>query len=407
LIAGARAADKPLLAVGLGRSYGDTALNSEGVIIDTSGLTRIRAFDPAAGVLRADPGLSLSAIADFAIPRGWFPPVLPGTQHVTVAGAIANDVHGKNHHSAGSFGHHVLRLCLLRTDGMLEVLDRTDPTGRFAATIGGLGLTGVIAWADLQLAPLIGTRFAYEQIPFGNLNAYFDLAAESAETHLHTVAWVDCAAGGPSLGRGIFSRANPLRVAARSRPNASLRIPFDGKPGLLSAGRLKRFNALYFGLKVAQRRRLTADYKAFLFPLDRLRDWNRLYGADGFYQYQCAVPHGCARDSFAEILQAIAKAGDGSFLAVLKTFGRHQPLGCLSFPRPGVTLALDFPNRGAETLQLLNRLDRIVDDAGGWLYPAKDGRMDAAMFERSFPAHVQFRAHVDPGISSDFWRRVS
>ena len=204
-----------LLARGLGRSYGDSALNPDGAVIAMEGVDRIHAFDPATGVLRADAGLSLDAVIRLALPHGWFPAVAPGTRFVSLGGAIANDVHGKNHHRAGTFGRHVRRLALLRTDGSLQELTPDDPSGLFAATIGGLGLTGVIAWAEIQLAPTPSAYLDVEDIGFGGLDEFFALAAESDATHEHTVAWVDCAAGGRARSVGASS-PGPIRRTTRA-----------------------------------------------------------------------------------------------------------------------------------------------------------------------------------------------
>ena len=231
------------LAVGLSRSYGDSGLNPGGAVIAMAGLDRIHAFDPATGVLRADAGLSLDALIAFALPRGWFPPVVPGTRFVTLGGAVANDVHGKNHHRAGTFGRHVLRLGLLRSDGQALELAPQDASGLFAATVGGLGLTGLIAWVELQLSPAAGAWLDAEDIAFHGLDDFFALADESEASHAYTVAWVDCLAAGRTLGRGIFSRANPASDPDRSlhRP-PRLAAPLDAPAGLLNPLSLRLFN---------------------------------------------------------------------------------------------------------------------------------------------------------------------
>lgn len=396
------------LAVGLCRSYGDSGLNPNGAAIAMARLDRVQAFDPATGVLRAEAGLSLDALIRLALPHGWFPPVVPGTKFVTLGGAIANDVHGKNHHRAGTFGRHVRRLGLLRTDGSLHEVGPEDETGLFAATVGGLGLTGLIAWAEIQLAPVSGARLDSEDIAFGGLDDFFQLSAESEATHAYTVAWVDCVAGGRALGRGVFSRANPSTDPDRTLHGAPrLSVPGPAPAGLLNPVTLKAFNAVYYAVKALRAARRKVHYDSFFFPLDAIGDWNRLYGRAGFHQYQCVAPQSVARDAAAALLAQIARSGQGSFLAVLKTFGAIPSPGLLSFPMKGVTLALDFPNRGAATLNLLARLDAVVREAGGRLYPAKDGRIDKAMFQAGYPRLPEFTRHVDPGLSSGFWRRVA
>ena len=396
------------LPVGLSRSYGDSGLNPDGALVVMTGLDRIRAFDAEAGVLRADAGLSLDALIRFALPRGWFPPVLPGTRFVTLGGAIANDVHGKNHHRAGTFGRHVRRLGLLRSDGTMQELAPGDGAGLFEATVGGLGLTGVIAWAEIQLSPVAGAWLDSEDVVFHCLDDFFALADESEASHAYTVAWVDCLAAGRALGRGVFSRANPSADPDRKlHEPPRLAAPLDAPAGLLNRFTLRNFNRAYFTLKALRQGRRRAHYGGFFFPLDAIGAWNRIYGRPGFFQYQCVLPPEAARAGAAELLSQITRSGQGSFLAVLKTFGAPPSPGLLSFPMKGATLALDFPNRGQETLDLLARLDDVVREAGGRLYPAKDGRISAAMFAAGYPRLAEFARHVDPHFASGFWRRVA
>lgn len=396
------------LAVGLSRSYGDSGLNPGGAVVAMAGLDRVHAFDTKAGVLRADAGLSLDALIRIALPHGWFPAVVPGTRFVTLGGAIANDVHGKNHHRAGTFGRHVRRLGLLRTDGTAHELGPEDNSGLFAATVGGLGLTGVIAWAEIQLSPVAGAWLDAEDIAFHGLDDFFTLADESEASHAYTVAWVDCVAGGRTLGRGIFSRANPAADPGRRLHGPpKLAAPIDAPAGLLNPLSLRAFNTTYFQLKSARAGKSRAHYDGFFFPLDAVGAWNRIYGKPGFFQYQCALPQAAARDATAELLSQITRSGQGSFLAVLKTFGALPSPGMLSFPMKGATLALDFPNRGDATLALLERLDAVVREAGGRLYPAKDGRISAAMFAAGSPRLAEFAPYVDPKLTSAFWRRVA
>jgi L-gulonolactone oxidase len=397
-----------VLARGLGRSYGDSGLNPDGALISMAKLDRIHAFDPATGILRADAGLSLDALIRLALPAGWFPPVAPGTRFVTLGGAIANDIHGKNHHRAGTFGRHLRRIELLRSNGAAHELTPEDDTGLFAATVGGLGLTGLMSWVEVQLAPITGAYLDVEEIPFGGLDEFFDLAGKSEDTHEHTVAWVDCAAGGASLGRGIFSRANSADDAHHA-PSAGLTVslPFDLPDRALNSVTLRAFNSGYFGLKSRRAGVRRQPYDVFFFPLDAVGGWNRLYGRRGFYQYQCVVPQPAARDAMTELLRQIADSGEGSFLAVLKTFGPLASPGLLSFPMEGTTLALDFKNSGDATLRLLERLDCVVAEAKGRLYPAKDGRISSTMFAAGYPRLADFERWRDPGFSSAYWRRVA
>lgn len=407
VIAEARAQPGPLLGIGLGRSYGDSGLNPDGAVIDMTGVNRLISFDPATRLLKADAGLSFDALLQVIVPRGFFLPVTPGTRFVTLGGAIANDIHGKNHHGAGTIGRWVRRIGLLRSDGAVLDLAPADETGLFAATIGGLGLTGLIAWVELELMPIASAMMDVETIPFGNLDEFFALAAESDAAFDYTVSWIDCLATVPQTGRGLFSRARhsasgPLQ-AGRGGGRA---IPFDLPGFALNRTSIKAFNALYAWNGRRKAGTTQQPYQPFFYPLDAIGHWNRMYGRRGMYQYQSVVPPEAARDATAAMLDAIAAAGEGSFLAVLKTFGDLPSPGLLSFPKPGTTLALDFPNKGASTLNLMARLDDIVRAAGGRLYPAKDGRISRDMFRTGYPDWERFAAHVDPQFSSLFWRRV-
>jgi FAD/FMN-containing dehydrogenase len=387
----------------MGRSYGDVCLNPGGPVLLTRALRRFLSFDEATGVLRCEAGCTLGEVAELTLPHGWFPPVVPGTQFVTVGGAVANDVHGKNHHRAGTFGRHVRALELLRSDGSRTVCGPSSETERFRATVGGLGLTGLIPWVELQLARVPGPWMEVEALPFGDLDGFGALAAESDRTHAYTVAWVDGLARGAALGRGIFFRGNhtegsgPVPV-----PRPRWTVPFDAPDALLSAPLLRAFNALYRRWPRPGTRRISV-WK-FLHPLDAIGAWNRLYGARGLLQHQSVVS---GKEGVRELLAAAAESGQGSFLTVLKTFADLPSPGLLSFPRPGWTLALDFPGRGDTTLQLLERLDAIVRAHGGRVYPAKDARMTAETFRTGYPGWKAFAAHVDPRFSSGFWRRVT
>lgn len=394
---------------GNGRSYGDVCLDDGGTLLDALGLDRFIAFDPAAGVLRCEGGVLLGTILRFCVPRGWFLPVVPGTRFVTVGGAIANDIHGKNHHVAGSFGCHVRAFELLRSDGHRITCTNAENPDWFAATLGGLGLTGLVTWAELQLRRVQDAWFDTETLRFDRLADFFELSAQSARDHEYTVAWVDCTARGTALGRGVFSRGNhaaqPAGVHA-PRP-VRLRMPFTPPFPLINGASLRVFNALHFRRAPKVVRRAFRHYLPWLFPLDHIREWNRMYGPRGFLQYQCVLPPTNAEDGVRELLERIAASGTGSFLAVLKQFGEMPSRGLLSFPRSGTTLALDFANQGQRTFELLDRLDDVVAEAGGAVYPAKDARMSGARFRQYFPAWRQFEAFTDPAFSSGFWRRVS
>ncbi len=394
----------PGIAYGMGRSYGDVCLNPGGTLWQTTALDRFVDFDPASGRLFCEAGVLLRDIQRMAIPRGWMLPVTPGTQMVTVGGAIANDVHGKNHHVMGSFGDHVRRLALLRTDGSVIDCGPGETPEWFAATVGGLGLTGVVTHAELQLRPAAGPWLDTETIAYTSLDEFFQLADSSEAGWEYTVSWIDCLSGGR---RGIFMRANPTEVWPAPAPRKrALTVPFVPPVSLVNRLSLRAMNFGYYHLNRQRLGRAFQHYASFFYPLDNLLEWNRMYGPKGFYQYQSVVPHAGGREAIAAMLEEIARSGDGSFLAVLKTFGNRKAPGMLSFAQPGVTLALDFPNRGARTESLLARLDAIVGAAGGRIYMAKDARMPRAMFEAGYPRHLEFQQYRDHGISSALSRRL-
>jgi FAD/FMN-containing dehydrogenase len=394
------------LAYGNGRSYGDVCLNPGGRLWRTRRLDRFIAFDRTRGILRCEAGLLLDGLLQLTLAQGWFLPVSPGTQFVTVGGAIANDVHGKNHHRAGTFGRHVRSLTLARTDGSVVTCSSTSHGLLFRATIGGLGLTGVILDAELQLRPVQGPWIDVETIAFSGLDAFFDLSSSSEAAYEYTIAWIDCAAHGARSGRGIFLRANhssDRAALARKRPK---RMFFTPPVSLVNRLSLAAFNDGYYNLNRLKQGRSRQHYLSYFYPLDNLLEWNRLYGPRGFFQYQSVVPTRDARAATQAMLDAIARAGTGSFLAVLKVFGGLTSPGLLSFPMQGTTLALDFPNLGDRTHALFDRLDAIVSEAGGRLYPAKDARMPRTLFARGYPALEEFTAYRDPGIDSAMARRL-
>jgi FAD/FMN-containing dehydrogenase len=399
-------AGSPGLAYGNGRSYGDVCLNPGGRLWRTRRMDRFVSFDPTAGVLRCECGALLHEIVKIALAHGWFLPVTPGTQFVTVGGAIANDVHGKNHHKTGTFGCHVRRLSLARTDGSVVVCSRDERVPLFKATIGGLGLTGVILDAELQLKRVPGPWVDVETIAFGDLDEFFELSATSESAYEYTVAWIDCAARGSGLGRGIFLRANHATGHATGGPKRSRRVFFTPPISLVNGLSLQAFNRAYFTIHRLRQGRSLQHYVPYFYPLDNLLEWNRLYGPRGFFQYQSVVPASAARPATRAMLDVIAHSGTGSFLAVLKVFGQIESPGLLSFPMHGTTLALDFPNLGDPTRALFDRLDAIVREAGGRLYPAKDARMPRALFASGYPGLAEFLAHRDPGIDSAMARRL-
>lgn len=402
--------EKTALPYGNGRSYGDVCLNDGGLLLDCRGLDRFIMFDSDQGVLRCESGLLLAEILAFCVPRGWFLPVTPGTQYITVGGAIANDVHGKNHHRAGTFGCHVLSFELLRTDGKRMLCSPQENADWYAATIGGLGLTGVIVWCEIQLKPVHGTVLEQETICFANLDEFLAMSDASDDEFEYTAGWVDSTARAGNIGRGLLTRSNHVDSEPQESPQARRRrlsMPFVSPVALVNTWSIRVFNTLYYRAHSARLNRVRRHYSDLLYPLDHIGNWNRIYGRKGFLQYQCVIPRPDAADALAELLLRISAAGTGSFLSVIKGFGTRVSPGLLSFPRPGATLALDIPNRGAKTLRLFDELDTVTQRAGGTVYAAKDSRMSAESFQAYYPEWQRLVPYIDPLLSSSFWRRVT
>ena len=407
------APDAKRLAYGLGRSYGDSCLLSGGVMIRTRGLNKLIHFDRESGLLRAEAGVTLSEILELVVPEGWFLPTTPGTRFVTLGGAIANDIHGKNHHGAGAIGCHVRKFCLLRSDGSRLECGPTQNQPLFAATIGGLGLTGLVLWAEIQLARTPSAWLNVELIPFTGVKEYMALTEESAHGWENTVAWFDAAARGKNFARGIYIRGNFAadglgdKEPRKVHPPPRLSVPVTLPNCTLNSWSVKAFNTLYFPRVPRSGRKLLQHYEPFFYPLDAMDGWSRIYGKRGFFQYQSVTPEAAGAQPLEEMARAISVSGEASFLAVLKTFGPRISPGLLSFPKAGITLALDFPNRGQSTLRLFDRLDAIVRAAKGRLYPAKDSRMSGEDFRNGYAGLKDFMPQVDPAFCSDFWKRVA
>jgi FAD/FMN-containing dehydrogenase len=407
--------DTPLLPYGCGRSYGDSPLNPDGRLIDCRGLDRFVAFNRETGELTCEAGVQLAEILAVICRPGpdngrWFLPVMPGTRFVTVGGAIANDVHGKNQHRLGTFGCHVLALELVRSDGNRLTCSPHENADMFAATIGGLGLTGLILRATIQMRRVQGLAVEAEDIRFGNLNDFFALVAESDADWEYTAAWIDSFANGRSLGRGIFSRARSAPGRSADPPARTSRVSLAWLPPISLINRLsvRAFNAVYWRkLGLSGRSGHTGSYEKVLFPLDAAGAWNRVYGPNGFYQFQCVVPPADAQDAVAALLRLTAVSGQGSFITGLKVFGDRPSPGLMSFPMAGVSIALDIPNKGFATQRFLAQLEQIATEAGGRLYPAKDATMSMRTFRQGYPRLDEFLTRLDPNFSSAFARRVA
>jgi FAD/FMN-containing dehydrogenase len=396
------------LPVGMGRSYGDSCLLNDGNLVVTTGMNRLISFDPATGLLTAEAGITLAQILDFAVPRGFFLPVTPGTKYVTLGGAIANDIHGKNHHVAGTFGRHITQFELVRSDGSRRLCSPKENEDWFAATIGGLGLTGLISWATLRLRPVVSRMIDYEGIQFHGIDEFLDLTRQSEKVE-YTVSWIDCASTGKNFARGVFMQGDHSRIPSELKPSPDPKLvfPFDAPGFALNHTTVSIFNTLFFNKQMKPRVHALQDYEPFFYPLDKVLHWNRMYGKSGLLQFQYAIPWESAREGTIAILHEVANSGLASFLAVLKAFGDVPSPGLMSFPQPGITLALDFPIKADVTFPLFERLADMTRDFGGRLYPAKDAAMTASQFQTFYPQWEQLARFRDPMLTSSFWERVT
>ena len=396
------------LPVGMGRSYGDVCLLKDGNLLQTTGMNRLIDFNPETGVLTAEAGITLAQILDFSVPRGFFLPVTPRTKYVTLGGAIANDIHGKNHEVAGSFGCHVPCFELVRSDGSRRLCSPAENPDWFAATIGGMGLTGLITWAQLRLKPIVSRMIDYEGIQFHGIDEFLELKKQYQHVE-YTVSWVDCASTGKNFARGIFMLGEHSAVPGELKPSPEPKLvfPFDAPGFALNHTTVSLFNTVFFHKQIRPRVKMLQDYEPFFYPLDKVLHWNRMYGKRGLLQFQYAIPWEHAKEGTIAILQTIAKSGLASFLAVLKAFGDIPSLGMMSFPEAGIMFALDFPIKTGISFPLMERLGDMTMEYGGRLYPAKDAAMTPAQFQTFYPEWERFARYRDPLLTSSFWERVT
>ncbi len=401
----------PLLPFGMGRSYGDVCLNEGGALLRTTRLNQLLAFDRGTGVIRVQAGMTIQDLLSIIVPAGWFIPVSPGTQFVTVGGAIANDVHGKNHHRDGTIGRFLQSFELWRSDGERLECSPGQNDELFTATIGGLGLTGLISQVEIQLRRISSRKVLQRTTRFDSLIEFAELNDEACARSQYTVDWIDAMAPARSRGRGLylegdFARSNGADLH-RTRPSARLKAPMR-VPGLvINRASARAFNAAYWRRQRWRTVARTVDYQRFFYPLDAIANWTRLYGAGGFFQHQSVVPMADGLAVVDALLQRISAYKATAPLAVLKTFGELPSPGLLSFPRQGLTLAVDIANDGETTRRLLRDLDSIVASADGRVYPAKDASMTGEHFRAWYPEWERFARSIDSRFSSSFWRRVT
>ncbi|MGH7401737.1 MAG: FAD-binding protein [Candidatus Rokuibacteriota bacterium] len=396
---------EPVVVRGLGRAYGDAAMPAApgGLVVDRTRADRILAFDGAAGRLHCEAGLSLAEILRVFLPRGWFPPVTPGTKFVTVGACVACDVHGKNHHRDGSFGNFVDRVTLITAAGARVECGPDRERELFLATVGGMGLTGLIVEVTLRLRRVESPWIVLETMGVDGLDAMLAGLKRSAADWPYTVGWIDCLARGRAVGRGVLMRgrhATPMEAGNRKLPRAlPLRVPVDAPEWLLNPLFMRWFNYLYHRLHGGALKRRLVSYDRFFYPLDAVEQWNRLYGRRGLLQYQCVLPRAAGTAPLAAILDRLGAAAAASFLAVIKDCGPASD-AYLSFPMEGTTLALDVPYRGVATEALIHELNALVVAHRGRVYLAKDAVTRAEDFARMTPRLAEWRAvrdRWDPG----------
>jgi decaprenylphospho-beta-D-ribofuranose 2-oxidase len=394
----------PTPAFGARRSYGDACLNSDGRAIDMTRLDRILSFDPETGLVEAEAGVPIGELARLFVPHGWIPAVMPGTGFATLGGCIGMDVHGKNHHRDGAFGNHVTAIRLIH-QGKAKVITPQKNATLFRATIGGLGQTGLILSATLQMAPCPGGAMSVRESRAADLDEH--LALLDASDAPYTVGWIDAAAKGARLGRGIVEEADHSLDPA-PKPGKAKSVPFNAPKFALSRPVVMAFNARYYGRIPEAGRTHVRSIQDFFFPLDRVLEWNRLYGKRGFHQFQCVLPTS-ETAMLRAMLEAIAGSGLASPLAVLKRLG-DEGVGLMSFPMSGYTLAVDFPNR-EKALGLIRKLGEQTAEVGGRVYLAKDSLASGATIKAMYPGHGKWRteaAKADPNglLETDLIRRL-
>ena len=397
---------------GLGRSYGDVCLNNDGSLILTDNLNSIINFDYKNGTIECESGVSLNEILRIITPLGWFLPVVPGTSFVTVGGAIANDIHGKNHHKRGTFGNFVESFDLLRSNGEIKTCTQDQNLDYFSSTIGGLGLTGLIIKAKIKLIRIKSNLINSKNIRYHSLDNFFEVNKEMEKENEYTVSFVDLGFGKQDKQlRGVYHVGNHVDLVENTNKvikpkELSFRLPFPPNISVVNNFSINIVNRGYYLINQNSDWR-RKHYRNFFFPLDSIKNWNRAYGKKGFYQYQFVVPKDYSSEVINDIITIINLYNQKPVLGVLKSFGTVKSIGMLSFPFEGITLAIDFPNKGETTLKMLEKIDSVILDAGGRLYPAKDARMKQETFLKSFSNFYEFEKYIDPLFNSSFLRRIT
>lgn len=400
-----------LLPRAYGHSYGDSCLNGDNTLLDATRLDRVLAFDGESGVIRCEAGVTIGAIQSLAAPRGWRLAVSPSTRHVSVGGAVAHDVHGRNHVSAGSFGQHVREIELLRTDGSRWTCSDTENWDLFRATVGGMGLTGLITTVEIQLRRAVTSFIDAEIIGFAGLPEFMERFDSSVATHEYATAWVDLMTrnsfeGILELGNEAGHDEVATEAPGHSPTGRTLRVSFDCPAWLVNRSTVRAFNRAYLrrgnGKEPGR-----VHYEKFFYQLDAVSEWNRVLGKRGFYQYHFIIPSHNVSVGLPRLIDMIRRSGNVSFLAILKRYGPETFPGMMSFPIHGLGGAFDFVNKGRRTIDLFDALDELLIDLGGRVYLAKDSALTPQSFTAMYPRWKEFREFVDPRFSSSLWRRVT
>ncbi|WP_338552551.1 FAD-binding oxidoreductase [Paenibacillus sp. KS-LC4] len=414
-----RASCASYISYGLGRSYGDAPLNGNSGVIRTVHMNKLIAFDADSGILNCEAGVTFEEIIEIFLPKGFFLPVTPGTKFVTVGGAIANDVHGKNHHADGCFSEHVLSFQLLIADGSIMQCSRETNSDLFWATVGGIGLTGIILTAKFRLIKVESSYYHVKYEKAKNIEEALELFRESDANYQYSVAWIDCLAKGNSLGKSVLMRGNHARLEDLSwkqrinplqiKTNLKLSMPINMPPFVLNPYSIKLFNIAYYGIQPSDVNKVV-HFDSFFYPLDSIMNWNRMYGKKGFVQYQAVFPPN-EIEGLIKMLEKLSSTNRSSFLAVLKSSGREGQ-GMLSFPKKGYTLALDIPIKDHSLFPFLRELDELVIKHNGRVYLAKDSTLAPEKCKIMYPRLNEFLAiknKVDPDhiFSSSMARRLN
>lgn len=396
-----------VLPYGQGRSYGDSCLNTQGVLLSSEQINHFISFDKEQGIIESYAGVTLEDLLELIVPEGWFLPVSPGTKYISLGGAVANDIHGKNHHIEGTFGNHVLEINLVRSNGEKIKCSKEQNSDLYSATIGGLGLTGFILSIKIKLKKISSAFIDVETFKFKGFSEFMHLTQQSDSNYEYTVSWFDCMVDNAEEIKGLFMRGNHSQEGKLCSKNKKLaNIPIIPKFSFVNKLSMKLFNNLYYLKQISKFNKSRLHYDLFFYPLDLVPNWNLLYGQSGFVQLQFVIPIETAHKTIDKVILLIKKYQTGSSISVLKAFGEMKSPGLLSFPRKGITIAMDFPYK-SDTKEMMHKIYDLILEQQGAIYPAKDMLMSSDHFTKSFDNIDIFKNFIDPRFNSDLWQRVN